>query len=86
MGHPLDNLKFDQESNSILTGSVFNMFNSIQLEYHWPNPWDKDRGGSVEVKRDENGKWVKKDLVVTNKLNAIAGAVRVGEKIYLGSR
>jgi len=40
----------------------------------------------IELKKDEGGNWVRKELVVTNKLNGISGGVRVGGKVYMGSR
>lgn len=65
---------------------MFSFAKSAKLETIYPKHYDEDRGGSVEIKKDDSGAWVMREQVITNKLNGISGAVKVGDKLYLGSR
>lgn len=81
-----DNIKFDDDTQTIHCGALGPIIGYMQ---NIPPIADKPKplnfGGSTEIFKDASGEWQVRDLVITNKYNAVSNSLRMKNTIILGT-
>lgn len=91
IGHMVDNLKYDDINNKLYTGTINSMFSILFLYPASGSQVAFNTGGVTEMAIPKvNGQasqsdWLIRDLIVTNKLNAISNGLRMGNQLLLSS-
>ena len=84
--HAPDNVKYDNETRTIVTGSVYNIHGVFPMKASYPKLSPKTYGAVTQIKFNALlGEWLIRDLVISNKLNGVSNGLIMGNKVIFGS-